>query len=292
METSKEHYQIVSSAATYFLTVVKQNVRDEPYIDILLIGGTKKGCVKVAVNTNKNLFSEEQYETAFVSNVDYDPKCNITNDLNKGGGTRNMFGTILFFIKKTYPHVKHVGFEDYSKFDCDNDTEVPLNLHSVALYGKSWYERFWNAYIRDENRRSAYSKDIETLHTQKKVGLETLDYILKNNENRETLIELYEEAATTDQFFKKIIEKYGRSNACSVIQPWISPFMTVQLSNNYFGGERWTIDLDKINVKKNSNVNSNIRKYGFQMTKLQDEPKYQSGGHPRYQKRQYIGGFD
>ena len=292
METTKDHYKILSFVATYFLSVHKQSVRDEPFIDILLIGGTKKGCIKVVVNVNKTLFSKEEYETAFVSNVDYDPKCNITNNLEKGGGTKNMFTTMLFFIKKSYPHVKLIGLEDYSKFDCDNNTEVPLNLHSVAFYGKSWYERSWNAYIRNETRRYEYAQDITSFKTEKKVIQEQLEYILMTSEHHDELLELYKEANTTEIFFKQILIKYGRFKSCDIVQPWIVPFMAFQLSNNYFASERWTIDLDKHNVRKNTNNNSNIKKYGFQTEKLPKEPIYQSGGHPRFNKRQYIGGDD
>lgn len=103
----------------------------------LLLGGVKKGCVKIYVEDINN-------ENALIDSISYDSDCNIQKNLTQGTGTKHLVHTALNIIIKYFPNIKYFTLLDTSHIKCDNIKETgSTNSLNLGLYFMIFNNQTW-----------------------------------------------------------------------------------------------------------------------------------------------------
>ena len=85
-----------------------------------------------------------------LSGLKYKPICSIDSPMSNGLPTRLMIKSVLLFAVQQFPQFDRICFKDDSTFDCqikdtDYSTQIHASIHNFVIYGKTWYERHFNA---------------------------------------------------------------------------------------------------------------------------------------------------
>lgn len=246
--------------------------------------GEKKTCVDIYV-----MYPELENELPFINyklakliTTHYNEKCSVNEKLERGEGTRHMINTAMYFVSKMCPFIE--GFEindtcadqhsldpakswgDVSTRQCDNNTTIILSYFSITQYGKTWYERNFEAYIGDIFKNKKHNKNQQDNSKKEKTKMELYREIVDNlmiqklsdfnvfkvlyltntKKDIQTELELlYNESKTYGELFKKI-HKLGISKACIYLQPWIDNLMLSTDLRNYVMYTQWIIPVESI----------------------------------------------
>jgi len=245
--------------------------------DTVSIGGKKGECVNVAINTPESLAVKREYhfiDTATIPILAWDSKCAIDKDLAKGSGTIAMINTVLSETMKRYSYVKVFTFTDNSHITCSNGKEISLLSLSVIEYGKTWYERHFNAFIDDLNLNRKYKNGIKIMNDPElKMSFTDFKNTIKSYTNPSTVESLkphYESSATYFMFFKFILDTVGKTGLCILVIDWIDIFVShiFQFNPN---GALWAIRSSSIGPVQIKNE-----------TQLTKKPRNQNGGGAEY----------
>lgn len=112
------------------------------------VGGPERHCVMIDVY--------EHSGTAYMAALGYHKKCNLTEDMIRGQGTRNLVNSSLAFVLQQFPKLIGVTLKDDSKVTCGNGVRIPLYYLSLALHGATWYERYFGAMPEDAEQRKKF----------------------------------------------------------------------------------------------------------------------------------------
>jgi hypothetical protein len=120
----------VKSGKYTFIINEKTLTRDEDIMyTSLQIGGDYPDCVSIFINYNDKIPS-----SAKMPHVMYDEKCvensNIVN-LERGDGSRLMIKTLIAYLRKKYPTITEIEFDDMSSIECATDEEMAKNIKHV-----------------------------------------------------------------------------------------------------------------------------------------------------------------
>jgi hypothetical protein len=190
--------------------------------------------------------------------------------------------------------VNKVEFDDASKFTCADGIQMSLCHYSVALYGQTWYEKNFNARLKDVSKHESYSKAIKNFTDPAKKPLFIVafkDFYAVHKQSLDALKDQFDRAKTYQEFFQELKKKY-KSQFCDVTKHWLTEFVNNVLGANYLN-DRWEIDMKTPNA-------SNIEI--LSISPLATAPKYtrQDGGNrdrrdrrdPRDPRHQVIMGCD
>jgi hypothetical protein len=251
LETDKYSYKITISTSQRILDG-KQII----YSRYFNIGGytsddgEKKTCVDIYVMYPelKKTLPSINYKLAKLITTHYNEKCSIDEKLDRGEGTRHMINTAMYFVSKACPFVEGFEINDASVRNCDNSTIITLSYFSISNYGKTWYEKNFNAYIADTAKYTKYKNTISELFSYNLPEWDEFNAIFMRNINkeiRETLQLLYEDSKTYGDLFKAI-HQIGISKACIYLQPWIDKLMMSTDLKNYVLYTQWIIPIESI----------------------------------------------
>ena len=170
-EDSIEYYIIETEKNTYYVSIItKYDYNDKVISYGHNFGGTMKGCVNITVEVPREInderfkFLEDSKYIAFISEIGYNRKCNIHNNLPKGQGTNDMVNTAMTFICERYPWIKSFTLNDNSYFYCkENKKVIDLTHISILTNGKTYYEKYYNARIFTEITNKFYLEKINEL---------------------------------------------------------------------------------------------------------------------------------
>lgn len=236
----------------------------------------KKTCVDIYVMYEP--LSRElpniNYKIAKLITTHHDERCSVDEKLQRGEGTQHMIHTALSFVYRMCNFIEGFEINDASTRLCNNSTTITLSYFSITNYGKTWYERNFNAFIPIEYVKSSqygerkntttknrndkkngidkmkkYKDAVNNLMMQKLSDWElfTILFLRKtSNEIRSVLKELYDKSSTYGEFFKQIHSK-GVGEACIYLQPWIDQLMLSTDLANYVLHTRWVIPINSIN---------------------------------------------
>lgn len=233
----------------------------------------KKTCVDIYV-----MYPEAKKELPFINyklakliTTHYDEKCAVNEKLKRGEGTQHMINTAMYLSLKMCPFIE--GFEindtfaelqnldpakswgDASTRQCNNTT-ITLSYFSITLYGKTWYEKNFGAYIGDSSKRNKYLHTIQTLLNLKLSDWDIFNSMFLRDTSREVkdiLLKEYNKSRTYGDLFKNI-NKLGISNACIYLQSWIDNLMLTTDLRNYILFTQWIIPATSVK-------NMNLRNY-------------------------------
>ena len=140
-------------------------VSDYCYSYNLYFGGLKKGCVEITIYNYNNIYYNNK--VADLVSIQSEESCNISGNLKPGVGTLHMINTAFNVCLRMFPWLTSFKFMDTSHKNCignNSTTGVSLSAYSIALYGKTWYERSFGAKVMDIDDRKKYNNYIERLN--------------------------------------------------------------------------------------------------------------------------------
>ena len=262
-----QYYELETGEYKFYLTFIKGNGSDT-----LSIGGRKGECVNISVNTPESRAVQYGYhklDTATIPILDWDSKCAVNKNLEKGAGTILMIRVILSESIKRYPYIKHYTFRDNSHIPCDNEQEISLLHLYVIKYNQSWYQQHFNAYIEEPSYRQKYNDGIKILNDPLlKMPFEEFKITVQSFPKEGDLDVLrthYEKTDTYFLFFKSILDTEGRNRQCNLVVGWIDMFLLHIFQFDPLSVP-WVIDSDSVVIQE------------ILETKLDKKPKNQAGG--------------
>uniref|UniRef100_A0A6C0AR72 Uncharacterized protein n=1 Tax=viral metagenome TaxID=1070528 RepID=A0A6C0AR72_9ZZZZ len=155
------------------------------------------------------------YHRAFLHKIRWDEEC--SEPFQHGKDTAMIFNLIMTYIKKNYPAVTIVEFNDVSNRKCDNGAYVNLAAMKLFTDGQTWYESHFKAKINDQSesmyRSMLASANLTKQHMSWDTAKNTMPWsILEIDE--EELKEKYNSASTWTEWFKWIRTTIGDSAFC------------------------------------------------------------------------------
>lgn len=160
--------------------------------------------------------------------IKYYGTCSENKELPHGEGTVDMINTSMSFVKQICPFVKEFKLNDASTKKCDNGSIISLPLFYLIQYEMTWYERRFNAYLKEPN----YTNYKNTVAKSMSAILPSFDrfsrIFIKNTPDviKNEIKSIYTEGDKIKDFFRKLYDKYGKSMGCIILQPWIDNYMT------------------------------------------------------------------
>ncbi len=244
-------YRVNVGAYSYYIRIFAEtNVNGDVIEYVMDIGGRKKGCVSLRIPT---LISMGDVKTAVLKKISYDPGCSINKDRDfvSGFGTKHMLKSALYFAKELCPNTDIIGFRfmDVSRKLCPDGAAVDLPYFMIALYGKTYYEKYFYAHLQNQIEQQEYQKCIEKL---RQTPQNVLDFAKlaessgMSKEQMEILQQLYPSAKSFLDFFQSIRKTYP-DRTCKLLQGWIRRFIVGWVFDGNDLTERtWVIPIDKL----------------------------------------------
>lgn len=215
---------------------------DKSIIDYLTltIGSSKHSCVNITIPVRES-------NAIFMDHIDSTKPgspCTIDDTVIKGEKTKEMFYFAATLIKNM-TNKRIVEFTDQSHFPCAiTETEIrhiPLNLSYLMFYGKTWYDKLFNAKLVDPTDQAKY----ELLQARRKDPLfKPASFHFKTFTLNEALLPIYDKTNTWEEFFQEINKIYG-NRKCKVVYMWLTDAVRTLTvgSNDMFGFQKWYIDI-------------------------------------------------
>lgn len=238
------------------------------------IGGFNTDCVNVSI-----IYKNNEPIYANIPHLMHDPECSIDIPLDKGKGTIIMIKTLLEYIHNKIPSIKEFEFEDKSRIESASQEElerkksknmkkgtnlipIPLYYFSIAFNGITWYEKQFNARLKDPIKHNLYREKVkELLYSgelkQKTTFIEFLQisrppsiYIINELEP------YYDNSNTFNDFFQSIPSK----DRIRLVRDWIENFMLYYLKE-VFSNKGWIIEIPVIKINTDP-INQDEKKGG------------------------------
>lgn len=211
------------------ITIGKKNLKlvlyDSNRKTTIYIGGHSVYCIYVDLIKNNGIYSSIGY----LNKIRYDSVCSLEHDFVRGFDTNMLIKLLLTYISRNYKNVKQLAFNDASSRACDNGASINLASMYYILHGKTWYEKYFNAFLQEQDLitfntyASEFQKKKQT--TNWETLLVTIPQLKKLSIPEVELEELYTNTKTWQDFFKSILNKMEISDFCIFIQPWLDNFM-------------------------------------------------------------------
>jgi hypothetical protein len=181
-----------------------------------------------------------------------------------------MVNTALNLVARMFNWIQIFRFNDTSRKNCspfENSPSVSLSSLSIALYGKTWYEKNFKAMIEYPVDREKYYNDIKKLSDTSFKQMFTWNYFYNEFINSNVVnIELFKvssinldlvetifnETNTFREFFDKLHYTIkDKEMLCLTLQPWIDKFINFVTSSdtktlNLSLMKHWVIDANNI----------------------------------------------
>jgi len=242
IKVGKYDFKIVEDIRSYNSRIISHTFR---------IGGNYDKCISVSYIYNYM----NKPISAKIPHALYEPECSMDSNLEKGEGTIIMLKTLLNYVYNKIPSINNFVFDDMSHIDCvekdmakkpPRSATKPLNLayFSIAYHGKTWYEKNFNAKMKDNTKYNKYRERLEFLtDSSKKVDyIEFLRITRPNSELYSYLEKIYNKSETYRDFFEAI----PKSKRCDILYSWLVSFIEYYLKDVYTNYD-WVIDITSMN---------------------------------------------
>lgn len=221
----KYKFQIIDNALSHMGQIYSRNFN---------IGGNQTDGVKVSI-----LYNQNQPVAAVIPHIVPD-----NADYSMDPPTFIMMQTLLQHIHNQLPAITEVKFEDKSSIEYAPDVRpIPLYYFSIAFNGETWYEKYFNARLRDKRKHDKYTTTIKNLLYSEEVKTNTtfiqfLEIAQPPIEITNELEQYYNNTVTFGDFFHQMPEQ----DRCRLAHDWITRFMSHYLKDVMDNAE-WIIEL-------------------------------------------------
>jgi hypothetical protein len=236
---------IVPVKTDHYTFTMKIQERLYPHSYYFVIGDTKRPCLQFSV-LMPDVPSEFRsvIDTVHLGHVEALETC-AENDINAGYMNTHSMGKELIHIaistiKHHFPHVLYIQLSDKSYIPCRREWNETLDLltYSIALYGKTWYEKTYNAGFDPPTAFLQYRATVNTYMTPEYKSKVPFDILLKYfviypNEyarnhiysNLDTYKTMYESSDTFPIFFRRLLHTVPNNDKCKLFKSWLEAFI-------------------------------------------------------------------
>jgi hypothetical protein len=240
------------------MLVRSRSARGIEYLKYFEIGDPKKPCLSLIIYTKNaiDMFDKEIIKTAKLSNIESLYECvleeNAPELFEKYSFSQELLNFIINYLKINYPYVKNIQLDDESYIPCNRESNETLDLltYSIALYGKTWYERVYNAKLSNDDDYKEYRKQVDKYISEEfknsiswekflLIHFNTASHFGHNfmKENIDQIKEVYENSKIFPDFFTKIRDIVGTEDKCKFFKSWLQQFINSIIKIN----RRWII---------------------------------------------------
>jgi len=262
VNSGKYKFRIVDKITKYEERIIGRNLK---------IGGNYSDCVNILIS-----YSGDTPVSAYIPILVYDEECSIETPLDRGGGSVVMIKELLTYVKQKIPEITSVNFEDLSQIDCANAEEItkyqgtkkkgtyikpiPLYFFSILFNSKTWYEKHFDARLKQDRAHKAYRSKVEQMLTMQKPAFDNFLQIINPPVKIIPELKKYYDSYTTYGDFFRAIPVQDR---CELVRDWITTFMQYYIGN-VFSNNNWIIPINSFvggskQTKKNKKNKSKYR---------------------------------
>jgi hypothetical protein len=260
----------------YFITTKKHSfeisIKEYKTYDYIHVGSSKfKFCIEISISKKGSI----PYRGKLIQ-VKAEPECGYPTFLDKGDSISMLLATFQI-CKQFYPTVSIYEFEDDSHIECGIQSFTslpprkpiqPLSLAhlSIAVYGKTWYERHFNAKLLNSEKYKQYRNLVQALDFP--IGNTVSDFAEFSSRNFLTefqqvnLEPYFDTEKTWFEFFNSIPKKQH----CELFYNWLPSCISKLLEDSYTN-MGWYIDITTIPSIKISFTNNPVYKGGKRTTR-------------------------
>ncbi len=228
-----ERKVIIRSDNITFLLVVHENNDNAN----LYIGGKNKYCMySQIIKAGSRLSSLVDISIGTLSTLKSHTECAINNILEHGDDTKKLVYIMTSYIAKEYPHIKGLKFTDASTIVCDNGKTISLAELNYMVYGKTWYQRRFNAYLTDNSNLLFKEADSKFQALKQGMDWQLFCSVADNPICNSEWEALYNSAKTWSEFFGPIYDTIKAKAFCNIFSPrWLSSFIEQYSDVHIFG---------------------------------------------------------
>ncbi len=265
----------------YYITTIKHQfeltIKKNKYTDYIHVGNKRFNfCIELGIRKEDGIPVNGK-----LIQVKAEPECGFPTFLNRGDSISMILVTFQL-CKELYPTVTSYEFDDESHIDCGvqidpsmppRKTIKPISLAylSIAIYGKTWYERHFNARMINSAKYEHYRKSIEQLHFPISAKFSNFTEFIQtyylSQYVQETLSPYFDIDKTWNEFFSSIPKHLH----CDVFYNWLPTCISRLIDYSYFD-RGWMIDITTLR-QLNINITNN--------------PVYKGGKQSKTRKRKH-----
>lgn len=208
-------------------------VRTKPFRIELSVGGREfQDCITISILDVERNGPNSKIE-AFL-NVEYNERCNITNDLTRGEGTIILMRTAISFAF-TYFKIDKFILKDISNFVCLPDQHISLPALYLLKHGQSWYQKHIHSRIFHEltlTNIENYKAFVMKKHDWDYLFQTYISPNLITNESqsREQIVAFLHEAwSRTNNYREFILDVISVDSQCSYLLDWFNEIFDDQV---------------------------------------------------------------
>jgi hypothetical protein len=239
---------------------LRVNQNDVPISWHYLVGNKTRPCLSLFFYCETAISSipPQFLSIGNLSNIEALDMC-IESSVATNTNSRVSFGyelldALLKHLREHFPYIKQLKLTDASYIPCDirtNDT-VDLLSYSIAHYGKTWYEKTFQAYMIPSSAYLSYRKKVTNyMSTEFKSSLSwntfyslylisctpyAYEFLQEHSEEIQTL---YEKADTFPAFFVSLTAILPRKEKCKFYKSWLEHFISSKVGYS----REWMIPL-------------------------------------------------
>jgi hypothetical protein len=233
------NYEVKTPNHRYRLTVIETF---QPFHKMKYsVGSSRKPCLELSVflpDIDKRL--QHIIYTASLSKIDALKECMLDDKDETSFGLELLY-SILGILKVNHPYIKTVALHDSSYIPCNREDGDTLDLlsYSIALYGKTWYEKKAGAHLEGEKDRELYKTQIQKYLSD--VPQDTLPFskfyekIIRNDFAAEKITtikdveEQYKLSRSFPDFFTYLNSQINRYERCRFFKDWLEEWIGSQI---------------------------------------------------------------
>jgi hypothetical protein len=180
----------------------------------------------------------------------YDSLCVLKGDLERKQGTVDMLNAALLLSQNLFPTKKYIQYSDESIIKCDNNKILPLPEMYMMLYGKTWYQNFFDVKPMTNTAEVIYVQQVLSEKPSMQWNVLWGKFLSLNypHDMMSDIKDKYLKASSWHEFFQSI-----KDERCTYWQDWVIPLFNVLSKNYRLRGKLWYMSFppkSKINIEK------------------------------------------
>lgn len=207
-----QRYKIIASGKSLKVSIYETNTAHT-----IFIGGHHKFCIDCLIVKGS--------DTAFLAHIYSNVECSLEKNFLGGHNAKMILHLLLSFLKKHFPHITSVEFNDTSNKTCDNKHIVELYEMSYIHTGKTWYENNFEARLQQSDEIK-FKKEEENFQRRKGTWDDFKTYLRGELPLDELIMKnMFDNSSSWQQFFSELVEQIKIAPFCEFIAPWLHTFM-------------------------------------------------------------------
>lgn len=231
----KYFFEIETPEAKYNVAIVPNKLQRGHNI---YLGGKEYYCIQVATSLD-NEFDVRNEIDCYLS----------PNFPNKEKDSVHMINAVIFVVNIMFPEKCEITLTDMS-----DKNGMSLTYIMLTKYQKTWYEKYFGAYLKNKAAQDTYEENIKLFSDQIFFNNKTKKfmYIIDNSklliEDVVLIMEIIQNVTTFKEFFNNLAKELSTERFAEIINPWINDFMRVIIQLEFTRLEKWVIPCKEMNT--------------------------------------------